>query len=77
MCFVKEKTAYEVFRSLVGSEMCIREMCTCVRVIVCVRVCTRVYGCVGVTWRYHRHHRVTQYNTRPRKATNTAQMNTA
>ena len=26
-CFIKQKTAYEMLRSLVGSEMCIRDSC--------------------------------------------------
>ena len=28
-CFFKQKTAYEMLRSLVGSEMCIRDRTTC------------------------------------------------
>ncbi len=37
--FFKQKTAYGMLRSLVGSERCIRERCVCVGVCVCVCMC--------------------------------------
>ncbi len=46
--FFKKKTAYEMLRSLVGSEICIRDGCVCVRMCVCVCVCVCACVCVCV-----------------------------